>query len=277
MPDLYFCNMRRLLLLVPVIMLVSSCGDRKENGDSSDMSAADRLVRELSERADKHPDSTRYRVALIDALDSLGRYREALAGMDILLKKDSTNNSLWARNGQLLERSGDTAAAIVSYYRSLNIYPDPANQLYLANLLAERKDDRALLLVNNVSRIRDDDETLAHCDFIAGVYHARSGNNTMAEQLFNRCISHNVRYMVAYLEKGFLYYEQKKYDAALKIFQLAANVDPKYADAFYWQAKTFEAMGRTQEAINMYKESLDLDPGLTEASDALARLGAVKS
>lgn len=258
------------------MVLVISCKDGDRDDRINAVSAADKLVRELTERADKHPDSLGYRTDLVDALDSLGRYKEALSHMNILLRKDSTNNSLWARNGLLLERSGDTVAAIESYYRSLHIYPDPNNQLYLANLLAERKDDRALLLINNVSKSKFDDETLAHCDFIAGVYHARKGNTKIAGQLFDRCISRDVRYMVAYMEKGFLYYEAKKYDDALKVFQLATDVNAKYADAYYWKGKTYEAMGRTEEAINAYEEALGLDPGLKEASDALGRLRSVK-
>lgn len=269
--------MRYLFIIVFGLATIAACNNKKDEAANGESSAADKLIRRLSERADKNPDSIRFRVDLIDALDSLGMFKDALVQMDVLLKKDSTNNSLWARNGLLQERAGDTTAAITSYYRSLNIYPDPANQLYLANLLAERKDDRSLLLVNNVSQTQFDDETLANCDFIAGLYHARTGNSKMAEQLFDRCISHNVRYMVAYLEKGFLYYEGKKFNEALKIFQLASNVDAKYADAFYWQAKTYEALGKTEEAINMYEESLGLDPGLKEASDALGRLKAVKS
>jgi tetratricopeptide (TPR) repeat protein len=268
--------MRYLFLLFAASLCILSCGDKKDNG-ANDFSATDKLVSRLSERADKNPDSFAYRVDLLDALDSLGRYKEALAQMNILLAKDSTSNSLWARSGQLLERSGDTVAAIGAYFRSLNIYPDPSNQLYLANLLAERKDDRALLLVNNVSKVQFDDETLASCDFIAGVYHARKGNRKMAEQLFDRCIAHNVQYMVAYLEKGFLYFDAGNYNEALNIFRLASGVNGKYADAFYWQGKTYEALGKTQEAIAMYKEALSLDAGLKEASEGLARLGAVKS
>lgn len=268
--------MRYLIFPICLYLFIISCNDDKKDEPGNNGSPSQELVSGLTERANKYPDSLHYRADLIDALDSLGRYPEALSQMAILLQKDSLNNSLWARNALLLERSGDTTAAIKSYYRSLDIYPDPANQLYLANLLAERRDDRALLLVNNVSKTKFDDETLAHCDFIAGVYHARKGNLKLAEQLFNRCISRDVRYMVAYLEKGFLYYEAKRFEDALKVFNLAATLDAKYADAFYWQGKTYEALGKTEEAINMYEEAHSLDPAMKEATAAINRLRAVK-
>ncbi len=270
--------MKYFLIFLSGIILFFSCKDEKDNNNNkANVSKADKLIKELTERADKHADSIQYRVDLIDALDSLDRFKEALFHMNILLKKDSLNNSYWSRNALLLERSGDTTPAIESYIRSINIYPDVVTQLYLANILAERKDDRSLMLVNNVSKTLPDEETLANCDFIAGIYHARIGNTRMAEQLFNRCISHNVKYMEAYLEKGFLYFDQKKYNEALNIFQAAGNVEPTYADAFYWQAKTFEALGKIPEAMNMYDQSLRLDPDLKEAADALTRLGGNKS
>ena len=78
--------------------------------------------------------------------------------------------------------------------------------------------------------------------------------------------------MVAYLEKGFIYYDQKKYSEALKIFELAATVSNTYADAYYWQAKCFEGLGNKKEALNNYQKALTLDKNLKEADDALKRL-----
>lgn len=268
--------MRRFIYLFLALALVFSCKNREKDEQASKVSEADELVKELAARADKHPDSLQYRVDVIDALDSMNRFREAIAHMKILLQKDSGNNSFWARNGLLLERAGDTTAAVESYIRSINIYADPNNQLYLANLLAERKDDRALMLVNNVARTQSDDQTLANCDFIAGIYHARKGNMDMAVQLFDRCIGYDRKYMEAYMEKGFLYTDRKRFDEGLKIFRLATSVEPTYADAFYWQAKCLEALGRTREALDMYDQALRLDPDLKEASAAITRLGGQK-
>ncbi|MCE3282511.1 MAG: tetratricopeptide repeat protein [Chitinophagaceae bacterium] len=268
--------MRYLVLLLAIALTIHACKDRDGDG-ARDVSAADQLVKDLSDRAAKYPDSIEYRVALVDALDSLGRYREALTNMNILLQKDSANNSLWARNALLLERSGDTTAAIRSYARSISIYPEISTQLYLANLFAERKNDTALLLVNNVATNNTDRQTLAECDFIAGVYHARKGNASLAEQLFDRCIGNDRKLMEAYIEKGLLHFDRKKYDDALKIFQAAASVEPTYADAFYYQARCYELTGKTQEAINLYQQALSLDPALQQATEALGRLGAQKS
>jgi tetratricopeptide (TPR) repeat protein len=269
---MYFCGMRYLPVL-SFLLLMICCKDKTKPDQTADGKKIPAYVTDLMERVKKYPDSTGLRFRLVDALDSLGMYKEGLAQIDSLISKDSLNNSLWMRKGMLQERAKDTASAIISYARSINIYPAIDAQLYLANLLAERKNDTALLLVNAVSRTMFDRRTLAECDFIAGIYHARKGNVQMAVQLFDRCISNDLKFMEAYIEKGVLFYDQKKFDEALRVFQAAANVEPTYADAFYWQAKTYEATGKIKEAIDLYNQSLRLDPNMKEASDALARLG----
>jgi tetratricopeptide (TPR) repeat protein len=265
--------MRHILIFFSCVLLVIACKDKKKTHENGKTNELPEYVTNLQERVKKFPDSTGLRLKLVDAYDSLGMFREGIALVDSVLKKDSANNAVWMRKGMLLEKIKDTTGAIYAYARSINIYPAVDAQLYLANLYAERKSDTALLLVNAVARQMFDNRTLAECDFIAGIYHARKGNTKMAEQLFDRCISQDLKFMEAYIEKGLLYYDQKKFPEALKIFQTAGTVEPSYADAFYYQARCMEALGRTQDAINMYQQSLRLDPQLKESSDALTRLG----
>jgi tetratricopeptide (TPR) repeat protein len=265
--------MRYLTVIFSCMVLLMACKDKTQPGDTAGSKELPGYVKDLAERVKQYPDSTGLRFRLIEAYDSLGMTKEALVHADSLIRKDSTNNAVWMKKGMLQEKMKDTTGAIVSYIQSINIYPAVDAQLYLANLYAERRNDTALFLVNNVARTMFDNRTLAECDFIAGIYHARKGNAKMAEQLFNRCISQDLKFMEAYIEKGLLYFDQKKFDEALKIFQAAGNVEPTYADAFYFQAKCYEALGKTQEAINMYQQSLRLDPHLNEAHDALTRLG----
>ena len=78
--------------------------------------------------------------------------------------------------------------------------------------------------------------------------------------------------MEAYLEKGFIYYDAKQYAAALKIFKMAANINNTYADAYYWMAKTQEALQQKDEALKNYQAALLLDKSLKEARDGMNRL-----
>jgi tetratricopeptide (TPR) repeat protein len=230
------------------------------------------IVENLKTRLAQNPDSASLRMLLINALDSLESYKEAIAQTDSMIVRDSLNNGLWFAKAQLLESDEDTAAAIQSYRRAIAIYPSVEAQLNLANLYAEIKDPKALLIVQSVSRVSTGREMDASCDFIAGIYNSRIGQHQQAIMLFDRCINNDYQYMEAYMEKGFIYYETKKYQEALKVFQQAITVNNLYADAYYWQAKTYEALGNKEEALINYQRSLGLDKTLKEAREAIKRL-----
>jgi len=232
------------------------------------------FINSLKQQVQKNPDSAGLRMQLVNVLDSLGMYKDAIAQTDSLIKRDSLNNGLWFTKALLLESNKDTAEAIKSYERALRIYPSVEAQLNLANLLAETKNARSLLICRNVSQMGLGRETDASCNFISGVYYARSGNNQQALNLFDKAISNNYTLMEAYMEKGFIYYESKDYTNALKVFETAITVNKMYPDAWYWKAKCYEAMGNKEEALVNYKRSLGLDKNLKEAAEAVRRLSS---
>lgn len=257
-----------LVILVPLIFF--SC---QENGDGKKVdSRKAALVEELKNKVNQNPDSAGLRMQLVNALDSLGFFKEAIAQTDSMIRRDSLNNGLWFARAQLLESSKDTAAAIHSYRKALAIYPSIESQLSLANLYAETKDAKALQIVQTVSRMGLGREMDANCDFIAGVFHSRTGNAKQALLLFDRSINNNYQLMEAYMEKGFIYYDTKKYQEALKTFETAITVNNLYADAYYWKAKSYEALGNKEEALLNYQRALGLDKELKEAREAIKRL-----
>ncbi len=226
----------------------------------------------MKELVEKYPDSASFRMLYINALDSLQRYPEALAQTDSMIQRDSLNNGLWFARGQLLESVKDTLAAITSYEKALAIYPSVEAQLNLANLYAEKQNLKALAICQNVSRMSLGRETDANCDFIAGIYHARSGNAAKAISFFDRAINNNYTLMEAYMEKGFVFFDQKKYPEALQTFETAITVSNLYADAYYWKAKTLETMGKKEDALTNYERALGLDKQIKEAREAIDRL-----
>ena len=258
--------------IVMIFFLQACNNDTTNSEDKKRLTKNTALLHELEQQISKNPDSSGLRLKLVDALDSLNNYKEATVQMDSLIKKDSLNYGLWFRKAKLMETAKDTFNAILSYTKAIKIYPSPDGQLQLANLLAESKNENALVLCQRVQELHLGRDYSAHCNFIAGVYFARIGNKEKAQQLFDACINDNFGYMEAYLEKGFIYYDDKKYPEALKIFKMAADINNTYADAYYWQAKCFEAMNKKEDAIKNYQTSLVLDKELKEAKEALKRL-----
>lgn len=230
-------------------------------------------ISQMFEKLGQNRDSVGLRLQLIDALDSLGAYQQALGQMDSLIQKDSLNYGLWYRKALLQENTKDTTGALRSYQYAIRIYPAPDALLAAANLLAEQKNPTALALCKQVANLRLGREYTAHCSFITGVYHARRGDREKAIDAFNQSIYNDLNYTEAYMEKGFLYYDAKKINEAIQVFQTLLKVKNTYADGYYWLAKCYEALANTTEAIANYKKAVMLDPKLTEASEALKRMG----
>jgi tetratricopeptide (TPR) repeat protein len=268
---LYFCSMKQVWLIIGVL-LVFACKNKEQKADSLKNEQFSQEVEQLLNNVAKHPDSIGLRVQLVDALDSMGKFQLAMVQMDSLIKKDSGNFGLWFKLGSLKERSGDTLAAIGAYGIAAKIYPTPDVLLTLGNLFAETKDSRVFNTVKQVAQMRLGRTYQSHCDFIVGVYYARTGNASSAISQFNACINNNYGYLEAYMEKGFLFYDSKKYSEANQVFQTVVTIKNNYADGYYWLGKTAEAQQQKQEAITQYERSLALDPNLKEASSAISRL-----
>jgi tetratricopeptide (TPR) repeat protein len=258
-----------------LLLLVTACSspEKPKTPDQLQPAEMPASVRDLYEQAAQKPDSVGLRLHLVDALDSLGAFKLALAQIDSLIGKDSLNYGFWYRKALLQQDSQDTTGALHSFRYAIRIYPSPDAVLAAANLLAERKDSTALMLTRQIRAQRLGNEYDAHCYFISGVYYARVGNTKKALESFDACIYADFRYMEAYMEKGFLFYEARKLVDAEQVFSAAVRIRSTYADAYYWLAKTQEALNQPAAAVNNYQQALKLDPGIAEAAAALKRLG----
>ena len=263
--------MKYWLFIISTSLITSACntnvGDKKE-GSVANTGIIKGMIADIN----KYPDSAGLRMRLVNTYDSLKMYKQAISQTDSLIKRDSLNNGLWFTKGQLQEDSGDTSAAIDSYTKAVNVYPSVEAQLHLANLYAETKNPKSVFICERVSKLGMGRETDADCNFIAGIYYSRIGNGKKAVELFDKAINDNYTLMEAYMEKGFVYYDNTNYAEALKVFETAITINNTYADAYYWKAKCEEASGDKANAINDYKRSLGLDQQLKEARDAIKRL-----
>ncbi len=256
-------------------LLIFACNN-KEKKVVPDMLTKEEMpaaLQSLWERTALFPDSTGIRLQLVNALDSLGATKQAMVQMDTLLLNDSLNYGLWYRKALLQEAIKDTSGALRSYRYAIRIYPSPDAMLGAANLLAEKKDSTALSICKQISLMRIGREYEAHSQFISGIYYARTGKKEKAIAAFNNTIANQLNYPEAYMEKGFLLFEDKKIAEALAVFKVLITLKNTYADGYYWVAKCEESLENKKEAIVYYEKALQLDPTISEATDALKRLG----
>ncbi len=261
-------------LLLPSIIVFIACNnnDKPATGSSRKEKDITPQVTALQKQVEEYPDSNGLRMKLAMELDSLNLFKPALAQMDSLLKKDSANYGIWYTRGQINEHASDTAEAEKDYATAIKIYASPDALLSLANLYAEQKNARSLLLCSRVKSMglgRDYDASSA---FVAGVYNARTGQRQLALNLFDECVSNDYTYMPAYIEKGLVYFDAKQYGQALDVFSLAANVNHLYPDAYYYMGRCYELMNKKDSAAFYFKQSLTLDKESPETKAALERV-----
>jgi tetratricopeptide (TPR) repeat protein len=272
-----FLHMRPFYLCL-LLTFLYGCNNNKQNtaehlSDKAYPSYVNDLLREI----DRYPDSNELRVQVIDTMDSLYLIKEALVQIDSLISKDPINYGNWFRKGELAIRIADTTLAILSFSRAANIYATPDILLTLANLYAAQKNKLALDLCNKVITQKPDRSYIAHSYYISGLYQENMGNTTSAIENFSACIKQNYYYLDAYLEIGWIYFDQQKIEKAKAIFETATAIKPTNAEAHYWLAKCLEKMGQTKDAISSYQTAADLDNSLKEATEAISRIKAAKN
>jgi tetratricopeptide (TPR) repeat protein len=170
------------------------------------------------------------------------------------VKLDSTKTEIWQKIYQLQLDKGDTTNAIVSLQNYTLLNPQDGNGwLELAWLLADTKDNRALLVTDSLKLVRDP-EISTRAAYISGVYFSNIGRDDRAIVIFDSIISTNYTYLDAYIEKGIIQHDKKQYAEALRTFQQALKVNSNTAEIYFWISKCHEGMGNTAEAADWAKK-----------------------
>jgi len=173
---------------------------------------------------------------------------------------------------ELLKQQDKTNEAIAVLETAYTYAPGDVELVHtLAFDYADSKNPKALTLSDSLIAA-DLSKRQPEPYYFKGLYHENHGNYSQAINFFNEAISRDYYFIDAYLDKGQCYYEQKKYNEAIKTFRLAITVSPTNATSYYWLAKTEEAIGEKQEAKLDYQRAYGLDKTLKEAKEAADRL-----
>ncbi len=170
-----------------------------------------------------------------------GDTMQSITQLRIAANLDSSNYRALMQAGSLLSAVHDTSAP--DYYRAaLKARPDDEQAMYyLARELQEEgKYDLAI----------------SHYEELSDLY---PGNK------------------LAYYNKGYIYLvEKQEYGNAVEAFEQAIAIDPSFVEAVYNLGRTFEAMGRYDEAREQYKMALKLKTNYPLAIDGLNRLDEIQ-
>ncbi|MBZ5856581.1 tetratricopeptide repeat protein [Flavihumibacter profundi] len=229
----------------------------------------------LKELMSKYGNNMNLKRRMAEALQQNKQYDEAIQTYTGIIGEDSLDFEAYHERALIYLEKKDTAAAQKDLEKSFALQPLQLTAITLANLYAESKNPRALVLADMIIA-RDSAKEMIDPVFIKGVYYANVKNYNKALEQFSTCIGMDWKFQEAYIEKGIIYFDQKNLDEALKQFKLAATVSNTFPDAYYWQGRCYEQLGLKEEALACYTRAYALDKNFKEAVEAAARVKSKK-
>ena len=234
--------------------------------------SADSAVIFLQSAIEQLPGSVLLHVGLAKAYEISGKTKQAFTVYDTLLKWFPKEASLWMLKADLLEKVDDSIQVLPTLEMAHRL--DPLNKQIGYNLAyqyAEIGSAKTIALADSLIA-QDTLGIEAEPYYIKGVYYSGIKQNQKAIEWFDKTIQHDQRHLNAFIEKGKIYFDEKKYDLAMKTFQLANRVSPAFADAYYWIGRCQEVAGQKEDAKLNYEKAYSLDKTFTEAKEAAAKL-----
>jgi tetratricopeptide (TPR) repeat protein len=263
---IYYC--------ILIIVVVTACESNPKPARQKHIVTADEHLQDLELAISNNPDSARLYEIIIDTLTNRRQFVAATEWCNKLIRRGADSNYYyWFIKGDIFRRGQLYDSAIKSYQTYLRKFPDDEQVLLnLANTYAEAGNRNAVDLANMIAARIPNREMRSEVSFIKGVYFNQVRQYSEARKWLDSTILLNYTFYEAYMEKGYSYYDEGKYKEAYETFSRLSDVNNGYADAWYWMAKSEEALGRNDDAINDYEHAYSLDHNITEATSAIDRL-----
>lgn len=218
------------------------------------------------------PESFLLQLTLARAFNAQEKVDDALKICNAILEKAPQQVDVLKIKAELVDKKGNSAESISLLEKAYSLTPFDIDLNYeLAYKYAENKNSKIISLCDSLIKV---DTLQIHAEpyYYKGIYYSNMGDKARAISLFEEAIVHDKYYMNAYIEKGRVLYDQKKFADALKVFQLANSLSNTFPDAYFWTGKSQEALGQKEEALLNYQRAYSLDKTFTEAKEAIDKL-----
>lgn len=209
---------------------------------------------------------------LAEVYTQQGDLDAALNLYDSILHKEPKQIDALMKKSELLGKKNKPQESLAVLEQAYRLAPFDVEISYdLAYKYAELNNSKAIALSDSLIKM---DSIGRHAEpyYFKGVYFSNTGNKQKALEQFSIAIQHDYNFLDAHMDKGVIYFDQKKWEEALKSFQLVITISPSYAIAYYWIGKVQEAMGQKQEAKLNYQRSYGLDKTMTDAKLAAEKI-----
>jgi tetratricopeptide (TPR) repeat protein len=201
----------------------------------------------------------------------LKQHTEALFALERIRTIDPLNAEMFFMFGNVFKDMGKNDQAINAYQSAVENDPELVDAwVKLAQLLDGKGSTAAEKYFDNALRVDSNNLDALH----AKAYYLSNTKNDLhgAIALYKKINTLAPQYEDGYYNAGLLYLDMDSPGQAYKSFDLAVNIAPTFAAAYYHRGVAAEMLGNLEQAKSDYENVLSLDPEFQSAKAGLERL-----
>lgn len=207
--------------------------------------------------------------------DTAGRDAEAEQTYRDLLEKMPQKAEAYIGLGMLYESSGKDELAEASYQKILTFEPNNVEALLALGMLYDRMDKVPEAEKVYRKAIELDPENADALNNLGYLYAARGRNLDEAQKLIEKAMALSPGAAHIIDSMGWVMYQQGKYEEAVRYLEAAAaqsGFETTDAEVYEHLGDAYLKLGRTQEALAVYKKALRSDPSRSKTAEKVVEL-----
>lgn len=219
-----------------------------DNGYAKEALAQVEVLKKMS------PTDTNYILMEAEALVSDKKIDEANTIIENLLIAAPNHPYVLLDAAKIKAAAKDTLTALKHARNLAKTAPTYYDGVYeLADLLAETKNPEAIIWYNKLYKM---DSLNAYPFYDIASYYTKTGDNALAKSYFIKAIMVDKDFVNAYLDYGKILLSEDSISKADRQFQLATEVSPANADAYYYKGMIYLKKNNKALAKNFFEQAL---------------------
>ena len=196
-------------------------------------------------------------------------YQQAIGLYQSCISLRPDDPTAYNNRGDILTRVQQWDSAIADFKQAIQLDPDyfPAvNNLMLA--LAERTDVDAARAVRDQYRATRQRTPVEEAELLntLGIAYERAGRLEQAVSYYSEALANDGEFVLALRNRSILLSKSGRFSEAESDLKKAISLEPKNSDLYYVLGNNFAAAGQTDEAVQAYEESIELNPRVKNAA-----------
>ncbi len=262
-------NFGKILVTVAITLIFACCTEREKAVDFDALSQEEQIAL-LDAKIRKEPKNDELYYKRAEVFLKADNLSEALQNIQKAIALDKKNPQYYVLQADILFVQGETALAFDALQRAMEA-DGKYKEAYLksAELSLYMKDyDKVMFNVKQALLL---DKTDAKAFFIRGWAMKEQGDTLKAVADYRKAVELKGDYEQAFEELGNLY-AIKGDPLAVEYLKSVLNMNPKSTHAMYTLALFYQDNGAWQQALDMYRQLLEIKP---DHADAMNNVGYI--